>query len=112
VTIGAADIIAPVLAAAEVIVFLSAGVTAQTRLGDFLRRLVLERNDLLRIAFFDVSLTGTVARLTTRHLLFPTGELDELSVRSVREVFELIFVAIFTNLTADVVSGLRLRQLG
>jgi len=47
----------------------------------------------------------TMARLATRHLVFPTGEPRELSVRSMREVFELIFVAVFTSLTADIALG-------
>ena len=70
-TISAADVIAPVLAATEVVVLLFAGVTGQTRLGDFLLRLVLERNDLLGIALFDMGLAGTVARFATGHFLFP-----------------------------------------
>ncbi len=109
--VSATDIVAPVLAAAKVVVFLSTGMTAQTRFGRFFRRLVFERNDLLRVAFFDVGLAWTMARLATRHLFFPTGKLRELSVRGVREVFELIFVTIFTDLTADVVARLGLREL-
>ena len=101
VAVGASDVVAPVFAAAEVVVFLAAGVTTQTRLGDLFRRLVFERDDLRWVAFFDVRLTWTMARLATRHLFFPTAELRELRVRSVREVFELIFVAVFTRVATD-----------
>ena len=41
-TVSAADVVAPVFAAAEVITFLFAGVAGKTRLRDFLRGLVLE----------------------------------------------------------------------
>ena len=82
-TVSAADVVAPVFAATEVIVFLFAGVTAQTRLGSFLRRLVLEGNDLLRIALFDVGFAGTVTRFAAGHLVFPTREFCKLGVGSV-----------------------------
>ena len=82
-TISATDVVAPVLAAAKVIVFFSTGVTAQTCLRGFLRRLILERNYFLRIAFFDVGFARTMARLATRHLLLPTRKLCELGVGSV-----------------------------
>ena len=80
VTIGATDVIAPVLAAAEVIVLFFPGVTRQTRLGDLFRRFVFERDDLLRIAFFAVRLAWSMTRLATRHLVFPTADLYELRV--------------------------------
>lgn len=105
-TVCATDIVAPVFAATKVVVFLSAGVTAQTRLGSFFRRLVFEGDDLLRIAFLAMGLAWTVARFATRDLIFPTGELRELSMRSMREVFELILMTVFTDLAADVVSRL------
>ena len=111
VTVSAADVVAPVLAASEVVVFLFASVAAQTRLRDFLRRLVLEGDDLLRVAFLAVRLTWTMARLATRHLVVPTADFDELSVRRMREGLELIFVAVFTSLTAHIVFGLVGRSL-
>src|SRR5215216_2111536 len=49
-----------------------------------------------------MGLPRTVARFAPRHLVFPTGEGCKLSMRSVREVLELILVAVFTRLTADV----------
>ena len=53
---------------------------------------------------------GTVARFAAGHLVFPTRELGELRVGSVREVFELIFVAVFTSVAADVVISVVLRR--
>ena len=101
--INTTDVVAPVLAAPEVVVLFLPGVTGKTRLGDVFRRQAFERDDLLGIAFFDVGLTWTMARLATRHLLFPTANLDELSMRRVRERFELIFVAVFASVATDVV---------
>lgn len=101
--VSATDVIAPMLAAAEVVVFFPAGVAAQTRFGDLFRRFVLERDDLLGIAFFRVCFAWTMARLATRHFVFPTADLDELRVGGMGEGFELIFVTVFTSVTADVV---------
>jgi hypothetical protein len=44
-----------------------------------------------------------MTRLATRHLVIPTADFDELSMRRVGEGFELIFVAVFAGLTAHVV---------
>ena len=80
VAIDTADVVAPVLAAAEVVVLFPARVTPKTGLGSLLRRLTFKRNDLLRIAFFDVRLAWTMTRLTTGYLLIPTADLRELCV--------------------------------
>jgi len=48
-----------------------------------------------------------MARFATRDFLFPTGKLGELSVGRVGEVFELIFVAVFAGVAADVFVRLR-----
>ena len=53
-----------------------------------------------------------MTRLATRHLFLPTGKRGELRVRSVREGFELIFVAVFASRAADVVFRLVSRGLG
>ena len=74
VTVCAANIIAPVLAATEVVVFLFACMAGKTGLRDCLGRFILEGNDLRWIAFFCVGLAGTVARLTTGHLPFPAAD--------------------------------------
>jgi len=97
------DVVAPVFTATEVVVLLSARVTAQTGFRNFFWRLVLERNDLRGIAFCNVGLAWSMARLAARRFLFPTAKLYELSMRSMRKGFELIFVAVFTCFTADVV---------
>src|SRR6476661_112394 len=80
VTVGAADVVAPVFTAAEVIVLFLTRVTGQTRLGDLFRRLVFERDDLLGIAFFAVCFAWSMARLATGNLVFPTADLDEFRV--------------------------------
>jgi hypothetical protein len=98
-----ADIVAPMLAAPEVVVLFPSRVTAKTGFGSFLRRLAFERNDLLRIAFFDVRFAWTMTRLTASHFVAPTADLRELRVRRVRESLELIFVAVFAGIASDVV---------
>ena len=105
-TIGAADVVAPVFTAPEVVVLFPAGMATQTRLRDLFRRFGLERNDLLRIAFLCVRFTWTMARFAAGDLCFPTADLEKLRVRSVRERFELIFVTVSTALAADVVLGI------
>ena len=77
------NVVTPVFATAEVVVLLSARVTGQTRLRDFLGRLVFEGNDLLRIAFLNMGLAWTMTRLTARYLLFPATDLRKLRVGSV-----------------------------
>ena len=104
--ISTTDIVAPVLAAAEVIVLLLAGVASQTCFRDFFRRFVLERDDLLRIAFFNVCLAWSMARLAAGHFVFLTADFYELRVGSVREGLELIFVAVFARLATHVIVGL------
>ena len=52
-----------------------------------------------------------MARLATGHLVIPTANLDELSVRRMRERLELIFVTILTSVAAYIVLGL-VRSLG
>src|ERR1044072_5462533 len=105
------DIVAPVIAAAKVVVLLFAGVATSTRLRDFFRRFVFEGDDLLRIAFFNVRLAWSMARLATRHFVFPTSDFYELRVGGVREGFELLFVEIFARLTAHIVAGFGLSCL-
>ncbi len=108
--VSATDVVAPVLAAAEVVVFLSAGVTGQARLRGFFRRLVLERNDLLRIAFLEVRLAWSMTRLATSDFSFPTIDSGESGVRRVREGFELFFVAVLTGFAANIVIRSELRD--
>ena len=74
VAVGAADVVAPVFAAAEVVVFLTAGVAAQARFRRLFGRLVLEGDDLRRIAFFNVRLAWTMARFTARYLRLPARQ--------------------------------------
>jgi hypothetical protein len=58
VTIRAANIVAPVFPAPEIITFLFACVTGKAGLGDFLRRLILERDYFGRVALFQVCFAG------------------------------------------------------
>ena len=116
-TVGTADVVSPVLAAPEVIVLFLPRVTSKTGFGGFLRRLAFKRNDLLGVAFFDVRFARSMTRFTASHFVIPTADLRELGVRRVRERLELIFVAVFACVAADVVvfivgSRLRLAWLG
>lgn len=103
VTIRAADVVAPVFAAPEVIPFLFAGMTGQARLGDFLRRLVLEGYYFCRVTLFKVSFPRSVTCFATRDFLFPTADLGERGVGGNGKGFELILVAVFAGFAADVI---------
>ena len=103
-TVGATNVITPVLATTKVIALFFAGVTGETRLRDFFRRLVLKRNDLGGIAFGNVILARTVTSLATRYLIFPTGNIGELRMRRVRKSLELILVTILAGVAADVIT--------
>ena len=92
------------LAATKVIALFFADVTRETSLRDLFRRLALERNDLGRIAFGDVILARTVTSLTTRYLIFPTGNIGELCMGRVRKSLELILVAVLARVAADVIT--------
>ena len=71
-TVSATDVVAPVFAAAEVVVLFSSRVAAQAGFGDLFRRFVLERNDLGRIAFLHVGLAWSMTGFAPGHFLFPT----------------------------------------
>jgi len=108
----AADVVTPVFAAAEIVVLLSSRVAGQTGFGGFLGRFILERNDLGRIAFGQVSFARTMTRFTARDLSFPTRQRGQLEVRSMREVLELIFVTFLASLAAHIVFVRRLGAPG
>ena len=105
VTVCAANIVAPVLTTPEVVVFFFTGMAGKAGLRGCLRRFILERNDFRRIAFCQMSLAGTMACFATGHFPFPTAYVCELGMRSMREGFELILVAILAGFTADVIPG-------
>ena len=71
-TVSAADVVAPVLAATEVIVLFLARMTGQTSLGVCLGRFVLEGNDLGRIALCNVGLAWPTLRKAIRRRSFPS----------------------------------------
>ena len=99
----AANVVAPVLAAAEVIVLFLAGMTGKAGLRNILRRLVLEADYFCRVALFGVRLSWTMARFAAGNLPFPATDLGEFCVRCMRVRLELIFVAVLTGFTADVI---------
>lgn len=102
-TVSAADVVAPVFAAPEVITFLFARMAGETCFGGFLGRLVLKRNDLRRVAFFGVGLARSMTCFTAGHFIFPTVDACEACVRSMRKGFELILVTVFAGVAADVI---------
>ncbi len=101
--IHAPNVIAPVLTAAEIIVIFFSGVTTKTRFRCLFRRLRLEGNNLLRIAFFEMRLAGSMTRLATRDLSLPAVVTGKACVGCMRERFKLVFVTILTSLTAHVI---------
>jgi hypothetical protein len=116
-TIDAADVISPVLASPKIVVLFSTGMTTKTGLRDFFRRFVLERNDLLRIAFREVSFARSMTGLTASHFSFPATEFSEVEVGCVGECLELVLVAVFTSIASHVifitvVCGFGLEELG
>src|SRR5437588_3517920 len=103
-TIRTTDVVAPMLSATEVVALFFARVAGQTSLRRFFRGLVLERNDLGRIAFGNMVLAGTVTGFATGYLVFPTANFGKLSVRGMGIGFELIFVAVLAGVAANIVS--------
>jgi hypothetical protein len=105
VAIRTTDIVAPVFAAPEIVSLLLAGMTPETSFRNLFRRLVLKRDDLFGIAFFDVGLTWPVARFAAGHPVFPATYVGQLGVGRVREDLKLILVTILACVTADIVCG-------
>jgi hypothetical protein len=77
---GTTDVIAPVLTAAEVVVFFFAGMAGKTSLRNFFGRLVFEGDDLCWISFFGVRFTWPVTGFAASHLLFPGTYCCQLGV--------------------------------
>jgi len=109
VTIGTANIVAPVFSATEIVVLFSTGMAGKTRLRNFFRSLVLERDDLRRVAFFCVSLAWPMTRFASGYLVFPASDFGESGVRGMRKRLELILVASLTNFSANVIVRLGCR---
>jgi len=97
------DIVAPMLTTPEVVVLFLACMTGKAGLRNILRRLVLEADYFCRIALFGVRLSWTMARFAAGNLPFPATDLGEFCVRCMRVRLELIFVAVLTGFTADVI---------
>jgi hypothetical protein len=102
-TVTTADIVTPVFAAPEVVVLFFTGVAAKTRFGNLFGRFVLEGDNLGRIAFFGMGLAGSMTGFAASNFSFPTAYPFKLSVGSMREGFELIFMASLAGFTTDVV---------
>jgi hypothetical protein len=64
----------------KVVAFLFACVTGKTGFGDLFRRLVFERDDLCRVAFFEVGLARSMTRFTACYFVFPTADLRKTCV--------------------------------
>lgn len=71
--VSAADVIPPMFATSEVVMFFLAGMTGQASFGNLLGRFVLEGDYLRRISFRNVRQAGTVTRLTPGDLAFPAS---------------------------------------
>ena len=71
-TVGAADVVTPMLATTEVVVFFSSCMTGQTSFGDLFRRLVLEGDDLCWVTLLAVGFPRAMTSLTSGNLVFPT----------------------------------------
>ena len=111
-TIGATDVVAPVFTTAEVVAFLFAGMTRKTSLGNLFRRLILETDNLCRIAFFRVCLAWSMTSFASGYFVTPTTDLGEFRVRSVRKRLELIFMTVLARVAADVIRILLTRSRG
>ena len=106
VTVRAANIVAPVLAPAEIIMLLSACVTRKARFRNLFRRFVFEGDDFCFVTVsFNVILARSVARLTTQHFTLPALVMGQYSVLRLRESVELIFVAALTGFVADIITA-------
>lgn len=75
VAFSAADVVAPMLTPAEIIMFLATGMTFEAGFGYFFLRLVFERNDLRRIRLLHVRAAGTMTRFASRRFVLPTSNL-------------------------------------
>jgi hypothetical protein len=105
VTIGAADIVPPMLATPKVVAFFFAGMARETRLRNLFGRFVFERDDLLRVTFFEVGFAWAMTLFAAGNFSFPTANLGKLGMTGVRERFELVLVAILAGFAADILSG-------
>jgi hypothetical protein len=96
-TIGTANIVAPMLTPSKVVVLISSRMAGQAGFGNLLGGFVLEGNDLCRITFRYVLFAWSVTRLTSGYLVFPTIEITQFGMGSRNKILELIFVAVLTR---------------
>ena|ERR1043166_539629 len=103
--IGATDIVAPVFAAPEIVVFFTTCVAGKAGFRCFFRRFVFERDYLCGIAFFCVGFAWPMAGFAAGYFSLPTTDRGQGGMRRMRISFELILMTILTGFTADIISG-------
>ena len=96
-TIGTANIVAPMLTTTKVVVLLSSRMAGKTSFGNLLGGFVLEGNDLGRITFGYVVLAWSMTRFTPGYLVFPATEIAQFGMGSRNKILELIFMAVLTR---------------
>jgi hypothetical protein len=107
----ATDVVAPMLAAAKVVVLVSTCVTFQTDIRDGFWRQALERKDLALVAAgIDVSLPRTMTLLAACDLAPPAIESRQFAVGCARKVRELFGVTVFACRAARI-TRLAIRDL-
>ena len=82
-TFGTADIVTPMFASTEVVMFFTTSMTAETSFGNLFLRFVLKGNDFGRVGFFNVRPARAMTRFAAGDLVVPTFDLCKLRVRSV-----------------------------
>ena len=104
----AADVVAPVIAAPEIIMFFLAGVTGQTGFGNFLRVFVFERNYFCFVAAsFNVFLSRTMTGFAALYFVLPAGNSAEFAVFGAGYTLESIFVARLAGFASDILTWIR-----
>jgi hypothetical protein len=110
-TVGAADIVSPVLTAPKIVVSLFARVAGKTSFGNCLGVLALKGNDA---SFYgrvlDVFFAGAMTLLATLNLVLPAVELTQFRMFCFRKRVELIFVTGFAGLGTDIVIAVGIRH--
>lgn len=112
-TLGAADIISPVLAPSKIVMRLFTFMTGETGVRDGLGVEIVQVDYLgLIAAAFDVCFTRTVTGLAALYFIFPTFQVAQLGVFSSRKGLELVLVTGSAGITADIIVAGRGRHVG
>lgn len=102
VAIGAADIVAPMIAAPEIIVFLFSRMTAEAGFGNFFPVFIFEGNYVCFQRFFDVFFAGSVTRFAADDFAFPRRKIFEHSVFRAGDIIKLRFMTSRARFRPDV----------